>query len=121
MMRRITWFAGGLAAGVAGAGYAKKKVKETASNFAPAQVAKSAMSTARAKGRDVADAVREGRTVMNNHEDELRARREGRLETLDQHVDPGDRIFVDGAQVDSARVIVMRQPTDGGRKRRGRR
>ncbi len=32
MMKRVTWFAGGLAAGVAGAGYAKKKVKEAASN-----------------------------------------------------------------------------------------
>ena len=29
MMKRVTWFAGGLAAGIAGAGYAKKKVKES--------------------------------------------------------------------------------------------
>ena len=74
MMKRVTWFAGGVAAGLAGAGYAKKKVKEVASNAAPAQVAKTAVAKARAKTQDVADAVREGRAVMNQHEDELRCR-----------------------------------------------
>lgn len=121
MMKRITWFAGGVAAGAAGIGYAKKKVKETASNLAPAQVAKSVVSSARSKGRDIADAVREGRSAMTDHEDELRARREGRLESLDDHVAPGDRVFVDGEPVDSARVIVMRQPTESSKRRRGRR
>ena len=112
MMKRITWFAGGLAAGVAGAGYAKKKVKEAASNVAPAQVVKSAVSKARSKGRAVADAVREGRVVASQHEDELRAKREGRLESLEDHVEPGDKVFVDGEAVDSGRVIVMRQLRD---------
>ncbi|MGK0276535.1 MAG: hypothetical protein ACI9N0_002929 [Ilumatobacter sp.] len=112
MMKRITWFAGGLAAGVAGAGYAKKKVKEVASNVAPVQVAKSAVSKARAKGRDIADAVREGRGVAAQHEDELRAKRDGRLESLEDHVEPGDKVFVDGKAVDSGRVIVMRQRRD---------
>ncbi|MDA3031968.1 MAG: hypothetical protein O3B90_06510 [Actinomycetota bacterium] len=110
MMKRVTWFAGGLAAGMAGAGYAKKKVKEAASNVAPVHVVKSAVSKVRAKGRDVADALREGRVVASQHEDELRARREGRLESLEDHVEPGDRVFVDGEVVDSGRVIVMRQP-----------
>lgn len=109
MMKRVTWFAGGVAAGLAGAGYAKKKVKEVASNAAPAQVAKTAVAKARAKTQDVADAVREGRAVMNQHEDELRAKREGRLESLEDHVDPGDKVFVDGQPVHSGRVIVMRQ------------
>lgn len=112
MMKRITWFAGGLAAGVAGAGYAKKKVKETASQLAPVQVVKSVASKARSKGRDVADAVREGRQVMHHHEDELRAKREGRLESLEDHVEPGDQVFVDGRPVESGRVIVMRQRDD---------
>lgn len=108
-MKRLTWFAGGLAAGVAGAGYAKQKVKQAASTVAPANVAKSAVSKARSKARDVADAVREGRDVMNQHEDELRAKREGRLESLEDHVEPGDQVFVDGQPVESGRVIVMRQ------------
>ena len=109
MMKRVTWFAGGIAAGIAGAGYAKKKVKEAASNVAPAHVAKAAVSKARAKTRDIADAVREGRAVMSQHEEELRAKNEGRLESLEDHVEPGDKVFVDGQPVDSARVIVMRQ------------
>ncbi len=109
MMKRVTWFAGGLAAGIASAGYAKKKVKEAASNVAPAQVAKTVAAKALAKTRDVADAVREGRAVMNQHEDELHAKREGRLESLEDHVEPGDKVFVDGQPVASGRVIVMRE------------
>ena len=109
MMKRVTWFAGGAAAGIAGAGYLKPKVKETAANVAPANMARSAAAKARAKTRNVADAVREGRVVMHQHEDELRARREGRIESLEDHVEPGDQVFVDGQPVDSGRVIVMRQ------------
>ncbi|MGB0113698.1 MAG: hypothetical protein WBP59_10795 [Ilumatobacteraceae bacterium] len=108
-MKRVTWFAGGVAAGLATAGYAKKKVKATASQLAPAQIAKSAADTVRSKTRDVADAVREGRQVMRHTEDELHARREGRLVTLDEHVAPGDQVFVDGVPVESGRVIVMRR------------
>ena len=109
MMKRVTWFAGGVAAGVAGAGYAKKKVREAASQVAPAQVAKNAAAKVKAKRRDIVDAVREGRAVMSQHEDELKARREGRVESLSDHVDPGDQVFVDGQPVDSGRVIVMRR------------
>ncbi|MBV1892759.1 MAG: hypothetical protein KUG57_01860 [Ilumatobacteraceae bacterium] len=109
MIKRATWFLGGTAVGLASAGYAKKKVKETASQIAPGQVARSAISVAREKGRDVVDAVREGRQVMRHTEDELRARREGRLESLEDHVDPGDKVFVDGVPVESGRVIVMRR------------
>lgn len=109
MMKRVTWFAGGVAAGAVGVSYAKKKVVATASQIAPATVARSAASKARAKGRDIVDAIKEGRDVMNHHEDELRARREGRLLSLDEHVDPGDQVYVDGVPVESGRVIVMRR------------
>jgi len=109
MMKRVTWFVGGAAVGLASAGYAKKKVKETASQIAPAQVAKSAALRAKEKGREVVDAVREGRQVMRHTEDELVARREGRIESLADHVDPSDQVYVDGVAVESGRVIVMRQ------------
>jgi hypothetical protein len=114
MMKRITWFAGGAAVGLASAGYAKRKVKQTASQLAPAQIARSAADTVRGKTRDVADAVREGRQVMRHTEDELRARREGRLTSLDEHVEPGDQVFVDGVPVESGRVIVMRRKERNG-------
>ncbi len=109
MMKRVTWFAGGVVAGLASAGYAKKKVKETASQIAPTQIAKSAVDTVRNKTSNVADAFREGRQVMKHTEDELHARREGRLTSLDEHVAPGDQVYVDGVPVESGRVIVMRR------------
>jgi hypothetical protein len=109
MMKRATWFAGGVVAGLASAGYAKKKVKATASQVAPAQIARSAAITVRSRTVNVVDAIREGRQVMKHTEDELRARREGRLTSLDEHVAPGDQVFVDGLPVESGRVIVMRR------------
>ena len=109
MMKRVTWFAGGVVAGLASAGYAKRKVKATASQVAPAQIARSAAITVRSKTGNVVDAIREGRQVMKHTEDELRARREGRLTSLDEHVAPGDQVFVDGVPVESGRVIVMRR------------
>lgn len=114
MMKRLTWFVGGVAAGAVGANYAKRKVRETAAQIAPAHVARTTVARLRLRGLDVVDAVREGRQTMRHHEDELRARRDGRLESLDQHVAPGDRVFVDGVPVESGRVIVMRE-----RSRRG--
>jgi hypothetical protein len=108
-MKRATWFAGGVVAGLASAGYAKKKVRATASQVAPAQIARSAAISVRSRTVNVVDAIREGRQVMKHTEDELRARREGRLTSLDEHVAPGDQVFVDGVPVESGRVIVMRR------------
>ncbi len=108
MIKRLTWFAGGVAAGAAGASYTKKKVKEKAAQVSPAGVARSAAQRARQTASHVIDAVREGREVMNQHEDELKAKRDGRLVTLAEHVAPGDQVFVDGVEVESGRVIVMR-------------
>ena len=107
-MKRLTWFVGGVAAGAAGAGYANKKVKEKAAQVSPAGVARSAAQRAKQTAAHVVDAVREGREAMNQHEDELKARRDGRLVTLSEHVAPGDQVFVDGVEVESGRVIVMR-------------
>lgn len=127
-MRRVTWFVSGVAAGAAGASYAKKKVKQTAANLAPVNVAKNAAGAVRERGRHLADAVREGRAAMHAREDELRARRDHQVEPLDTRLAPGDQILVDGRPVDSDRVVVLTQPTGetarrarrpGGRHRRG--
>ncbi|MEP1125654.1 MAG: hypothetical protein ABJH68_17375 [Ilumatobacter sp.] len=108
MMKRVTWFVGGVAAGATGASYAKKKVVAKASQVSPANVARSAAGRARSAAANVVDAIREGREAMDRHEDELKARRDGRLVSLDEHVAPGDQVFVDGVEVDSGSVTVMR-------------
>ncbi len=108
-MRRITWFVTGAAAGAAGASYATKKVKQTASQLAPSNVARGAAHRVRRSGGRLADAIREGRVAMRVREDELKARRDARVESLDDHLDPGDRLLVDGQPVDAGRVIVLKQ------------
>lgn len=108
MIKRLTWFVGGVAAGATGANYAKKKVKEKAAQVSPAGVARSAAGRVKNTAATVVDALREGRDAMGQHEDELKARRDGRLVSLDDHVSPGDQVFVDGVEVESGRVVVMR-------------
>ncbi len=109
-VRRVVWFAGGLVAGAAGAGYAKRKVTTTARKLAPANVAKGAVDSVKRTGHRVADAMREGRAAANVRERELRAERDGRLVRLGDHLRPGDEVLVDGQPVESGRVILMRRP-----------
>jgi hypothetical protein len=72
MLKRVSWFVTGAVAGIAGAGFAKRKVKQTAAQLAPANIAKSAAGKVREKAHDVADAVRDGREAMRAKESELR-------------------------------------------------
>ncbi len=106
MMKRVTWFVGGAVAGAAGASYAKqavsKRARRTAAKLNPATLAKRA-------GNNVAGAVREGRAAMKAREAELRGRRDHRIEALDDKLDPGDQVIVDGQPVDSARVYVLKR------------
>jgi hypothetical protein len=108
-VKRVTWFVTGIAAGAAGANYATRKVKQTASQLAPANVARGAASRVKQGGRQVIDAVREGRSAMSAREDELKARRDARVEPIDDRLDPGDQRLVDGQPVAAGRVIVLKQ------------
>lgn len=108
-MKRVTWFVGGVAAGAVGANYAKRKVQQTASQLAPATIARGAADRLSRRTRDLVDAVREGREAMHGREDELKARRDGRIDTLDAHVGPDDQVLVDGRVVEPGRVIVLRR------------
>jgi hypothetical protein len=105
MIKRVTWFVGGMAAGAVGVGVAKKKVKEVAVDFAPANVAKKA--TIRVK-----DAVHEGRRAMHAKEAELKGRLDGRTRTLADDLDDGDTVYVDGVPVEPGQVIVLKQVRD---------
>lgn len=108
-MKRVTWFVTGAIAGAGGANYAARKVKRRAEQLRPVNVARSAADRARQEGRRVADAVREGRAAMRDREDELKARRDRRARPIDDQLDPGDELLVDGRPVDSGRVIVLKR------------
>ena len=115
MIKRLTWFIGGAVAGIAGASVAKRKAKEVAAEYAPAQMAKKA-------GDRVREAVAEGKRAMKAKEAELRARIDGRAGTLADDLDEGDTVIVDGRPVEPGQVIVLRQVRDeraaGGRRRK---
>ncbi len=91
MMRRLTWFAAGAAAGAAGSHYAARKVKRTAQQLAPTNLARATARRIRNRGVVVADAVREGREAMRAKEAELRARRDGHAVVA---VEPGQVIVL---------------------------
>ncbi|MGA1345503.1 MAG: hypothetical protein ACO35E_05965 [Ilumatobacteraceae bacterium] len=108
MMRRIGWFVTGVAAGVAGVRVAGRRLRRTVRRMAPASVGRRVSTEVRRRVDSVGDAVREGRAAKRNRESELRARLDRRVETLDEHLGPGDTLLVDGEPVDTARVIVLR-------------
>ena len=133
MMKRISWFISGAVAGIAGAGYTKRKLKATASHLAPTNVARAAVAKVRASSHDVVAAVRDGRDAMHAKETELWARVHGRADTPaietgpdDQVlvVGPDDQVLVDGHPVEPGQVIVLREVRDNdhaGPRRNSRR
>lgn len=120
MIKRLTWFAGGIAAGAIGASAAKKKVKSVARELAPVQVAQRAGGSVRQQGQRLTDAVREGRRAMRTRELELRARLDGRSSTLTDEIEGIDAVLVDGRPVEPGQVIVLKQVRDDRRSRRHR-
>jgi hypothetical protein len=83
MMKRVTWFAAGAAAGAVGAVAAGKKVRQHVDQLKPVNVARSAADRVKRRGQDVAAAVREGRGAARAKEAELKARRDGVGATVD--------------------------------------
>lgn len=120
MMKRLVWFVTGAAAGVAGAGVAKRKVRTVASELAPAQVARRASDSARRRGRRIGDALREGREAMSARESELRARLDGRVSSLADEVEDIETVLVDGRPVEPGQVIVLKQVRDRDSRSRRR-
>ncbi len=70
--KRVTWFAVGVTAGATGSLYARRKAVATVKKMAPTSVARTAVARAKERGRDVVDAVREGRAAMRAKEAEMR-------------------------------------------------
>lgn len=117
MIKRISWFISGAAAGIAGAGYTKRKVKQTAAHLAPAQTVKRVVNSARTRNHKVGEAIRDGRNAMRAKEDELRARRDGRVSNLADQLGPDDAVFVNGYPVPPGQVLVMHPHRDGEERR----
>lgn len=109
MIKRLTWFVGGVAAGAIGVGRAKRKVRSVASDLAPVQVARRTTQSVKRRTHDVTEAVREGRRAMRLKELELRARVDGRASTLAEELDDDAEVIVDGRPVEPGQVIVLRQ------------
>lgn len=122
MIKRVTWFLGGVATGAVGVGAAKRKLRSAAAEITPAQVARKATGSARRRVSDVSEAVREGRRAMRAKELELRARLEGRVTNLADELedDSIDSIIVDGKAVEPGQVIVLRQVRDDPKRARRR-
>ena len=114
MIKRVTWFAGGIVVGIAGAGMAKRKVKSAATSLHPARLARGAY------GR-VGEAVGEGRRAARGREVELRARYAGiEPAALADELEPDDAVLVDGELVDAGKVVVLRQSRSNEARRRRR-
>ena len=111
MMKRATWFIGGVATGAIGVTAAKRKIRTKAAELSPAQVARRAGGGARRRMQDVSAALREGRRAMRAKELELRARMDGRMTSLADALpdDEIESILVDGKEVSPGQVIVLRQ------------
>ncbi len=119
MIKRLSWFISGALAGVAGVGYAKKKVKATASHLTPSNVVKSARARLRERRLDVSEALRDGRSAMQSKEAELIARRDGTFETADE-LGSNHQVLVDGKPVEPGQIIVLRQVRDANDAGHGR-
>ena len=114
MIKRLTWFVGGAVVGAAGVGAAKKKVTQLTAELTPATVVRSTTDRVR-------EAIAEGRRAARDREAELRARLDGRTTSLAEHLEEGDRVYVDGRPVEPGQVIVLRQVRDDRERARRRR
>jgi hypothetical protein len=125
MIKRIIWFISGAIAGVSGVLFAGKKVRRTVTSMGPVKVINRAAQSTRSRFSSFSDAFSVGKEAMHDKENELKARRDGRIDSLSNHshldpLQPGDEVLVDGERVEPGRVIVLRQIDDPKQPRRSR-
>ncbi|MFV0306606.1 MAG: hypothetical protein ACK5OX_02545 [Desertimonas sp.] len=108
-MKRSFWFVGGVATGIAGVNYTKRKVATAAQQLAPVQAARRASDGV----RRLSDAVRAGRETSRIRQRELHAERDGDVIRLVDHLQPGDEVLIDGTPIETGRVILMRRRQSG--------
>jgi hypothetical protein len=123
MIKRLIWFVSGVVAGISGVLFAGKRVKRSVTGFTPVKLAQRATQTTRSRLSSFGDAFREGRDAMRDKEFEMKAKRDGRVESFDQlgplrPLQQGDELLVDGKRIEPGRVIVLREDMRQGRTRR---
>ena len=74
MFKRIRWMSIGAFLGAGGSVYAQVKLRRRAQRYVPPEVGARVVERARMLGRDVQDALDEGRQAMRQREAELRSR-----------------------------------------------
>ena len=120
MIKRLIWFVAGAVAGISGVIFAGKRVKRSITSFTPVKVAQRATQSTRSRLNSVGDAFREGREAMRDKEIEMKAKRDGRVESFDQQgptrpLQQGDELLVDGKRIEPGQVIVLREDMHRGR------
>jgi hypothetical protein len=73
VIKRPLWLTVGFVGGVGVTVYAQARVRKLAHHYTPPVVVDRVTGNVRSLGRDLRDAVREGRTAMREREDELNA------------------------------------------------
>lgn len=125
MMKRIAWFISGAVAGISGVLFAGKKVRRRVTGFTPVKIVNRVAASTRTKWSSFSEAWNDGKQAMHDKEHELRALRDGRVDSLEnfshlEPLQPGDEVLVDGERIEPGRVIVLRQveePGSGQQKR----
>lgn len=132
MIKRFVWFVSGSITGALAVVATRKKVRRQVSRVtdsAPAKIVRDATGSVRRTANEVSDALREGRDAMRTKEAELRARIDGRAESLESSLAHDDAVLVDGRPIEPGRVVVLHQidpgfvdsPSNSDRRRRPRR
>ncbi|MDA0370024.1 MAG: hypothetical protein O3C62_00390 [Actinomycetota bacterium] len=116
MIKRFVWFVTGGITGALAVTATRRRVKKQVARvteLAPVKVVRGASDSVRRTVNDVGDALRDGRDAMRTKEAELKARLDGRAESLDSSVGRDDAVLVDGEPVEPGRVVVLRQIDPG--------
>lgn len=116
MIKRFVWFVTGGITGALAVTATRRRVKKQVARvteLAPVKVVRGATDSVRRTVNDVGDALRDGRDAMRTKEAELKARLDGRAESLDTSVGRDDAVLVDGEPVEPGRVVVLRQIDPG--------
>lgn len=110
MIKRLVWFATGLATGAGTVVVLGRRVRRRVAALTPVRVAERGAQRLRAVAANAREAVREGVDGMREREHELRAR-------LDDRVSSSSKIPKEAPRANDSKVVVLR---DAARSSRGR-